>query len=202
MHSRYQLNQTKSTFLPLQKKMSGRQSHTHGVLKNVLSKPETQHVNSMTRSCTPKESLLFQCGQILGSVTLNDWLDSSQNSFTGETCREKNNLGCCQFVGIFHDVKPVWIRCKYELSHFFYSLPNIALLSRWLKFDTFIRATVKVPSQICGNIQQQLITWPSMTCIWPTAWRHPGMSEVHIIAKCCGWIQCHFSFYLIQPFIQ
>lgn len=72
MHSQYQLNQTKSTFLPLQHKMFGRQSRTHCVLKNLLNKPEAQHVNSMTRSCTPKERLLFQCGQILGSLTLND----------------------------------------------------------------------------------------------------------------------------------
>lgn len=53
----------------------------HGVCwETDLVSQRPQHVNVQQRSHTPKEILLFQCGQVLGSLSWNDWLDSSQNS--------------------------------------------------------------------------------------------------------------------------
>ena len=76
------ITEQKSTLFPCKNKMFGLRASTHcRVLKTWLSEPETQHVNSMTRSCTPKERLLFQRGQVLGSPALKDWLDSGQKSF-------------------------------------------------------------------------------------------------------------------------
>ena len=87
-----------------------RREHICSVLKTRLSKRETQHVNSMTRSCTPKERLLFQRRQVLGSPTLNDWLDSSQNSFFWHALQENRTiLGAVKLSG--YSITMVQIRC-------------------------------------------------------------------------------------------
>lgn len=52
----------------------------------LLCKPESRHVNrwqDLALLKKNKKTPLFQCGQVLGSLSYKDWLDSSQNSYSG-----------------------------------------------------------------------------------------------------------------------
>lgn len=105
-------------FLCLQKACLVHQVKHIGHTENLM---EMQHVNSTTKSCYPKERLLFQRGRVLGSLALNDWLDSSQNSFSGMACRKTEQyqaLSICPGIPLLYygvDMIQIWAE-SYELA--------------------------------------------------------------------------------------